>query len=209
MVSISKFLYQTIKVFLIGLILIGICIYIFNNTSTHDNQFSSKNNSNENFISPDVNNLIRSNIDKITGKKSYYTSTKSVYSTKQLKWPYSNLKSFISFGCNSFSKNGWVYIGFTKNLNLIGGEYNGDGQIFRSRVRWDDEVGQITFFVSLVEDRFLHLRYDDDFIRKVMKHSKLKIELQFYQEGNIYFEYKDLKLFSKAIDLAKSKCRLL
>lgn len=211
MISIVKFLYQAIKVFfvLIVLILVGTCIYTFNNTSTYDKQFNSKSNSNKNSIPLDANDLIHSSVDEITGKKSYYASTQSVYPTEQLRWPYSNLKSFIGFGCNSSSKNGWAYIGFTKNPNLIGGEYSRDGKIFRSRAKWDNQVGQVTFFVSLTEDRFLHLQYDNNFIRKIMEHSKLKIELQFYQEGNIYFEYKNLKIFSKAINLVKSKCRLL
>ena len=211
MISILKFLYQAIKVFfaLILLILVCTCIYLFNDTSTHDKQFSSKNNSNKNSISLDANNLIHSSVDEITGEKSYYASTKFVYPIEQLKWPYRDLKSFIGFGCDSSSKNGWAYIGFTKNPNLIGGEYSRNGKIFRSRVKWDSQVGQITFFVSLTEDKFLHLQYDNNFIRKIMEHSKLKIELQFYQEGNIYFEYKNLNIFSKAINLVKSKCRLL
>ena len=220
--SITKFVYNCIKIIiaLIFAIFVGTCVYFFSNEEhtsiskgqsnlieTNTSDKSAIDNSNARAIIPEK--LIHYSVDEITGEGSYYVSTKSVYPIKKLKWPYHDLKSFIGFGCNADSKSGWIYIGFTKNPNLVGWNYINTLKVFESRVRWGDTVGKLTLFENTVNDGFLHIKHNSNFMKNTSNNSSLKIELQFYQEGDIYFEYKNLQLFSKAVNLAQSKCRSL
>ena len=184
----------------------------FNKISNNSNVANKKiNKSSRGKHGASITNMVRTNVDEITNKKSYSVYSELIHPTRKLRFPYGNLQSFIGFTCDASSKkNGWIAVGFTKDPNIIEGEYTGRNlKIFKSRVRWDNKVEQIDFISNIRTSISLLPKDNGNFFNNINKHSKLKIELKFYQEGNIYFEYKDLKKFSEAIKLAKSKCRAL
>lgn len=146
---------------------------------------------------------VSSSIDEISGEKSCYAFSPSFGPTEQMGFPYSDVVSWIGVGINKDSE--WAYFGFSTNPNLTGGKIGDGYKAFKIRGRWDDK--QVTLDLTQKwGSKFLHVMDDRFFIRNLLTRKLLIIELDWYNEGNVYFKY-DLSGAKEAIEKARAMCR--
>ena len=67
-------------------------------------------------IKPRTDWRTTSSTDEMTGKVTVYASSKTIYPVPTMKFPYSDVDSWIGVGCDG--KNEWVYFGFSNDPNL-------------------------------------------------------------------------------------------
>jgi len=140
--------------------------------------------------------------DEMTNEISAYAHSDYSTPTKAMKFPYSDVKSWIGVGCNK--KRTWAYIGFTKSPNILNTSTHDGYYEIETRIKFDKNVGSET----LTQDwgsEFLHFYYDDKIIEKIKNSNNMLLELQWYGNGNKYFNY-SLSGSTKAINEALKKC---
>jgi RNA polymerase subunit RPABC4/transcription elongation factor Spt4 len=140
--------------------------------------------------------------DEMTGEFSAYAYSPSVYPSKKMEFPYSDVKSWMGIGCNA--KNEWVYFGFSSTPNLTKDKTKDGYNLIRTRIRWNDNVEDI----YLTQDwgaKSIHFRNDSDAIEKIAISSSSLLELQWHGQRPAYFKY-SLNGSSKAISEIRSKC---
>ena len=86
---------------------------------------------------------VSNSTDEMTGEKSSYCSSSSIYPTKSMDFPYSDVKAWIGIGCDGDSE--WAYIGFTTPPNLIGTDTQDSYDIVSTRIKWNDNLEEQTF----------------------------------------------------------------
>lgn len=143
-------------------------------------------------------------VDEMTGEVSSYAVSESVYPNKIMDSPYGNVTSWLAMGCKN--RKVWAYIGFSEILNLTNGKisYGGSGKDIPVRIRWDDDVESIELWQSF-NSTTLFFSNDEQVVRRMKSASSMKLELQWYGNGAVYFQY-PLKGSSKAISEALSEC---
>jgi TonB family protein len=131
--------------------------------------------------------------DEMTGEIEKYAISPHVKSTRNMSFPYNDIESWIGIG--SGKDNCWVYIGFNESPNLLKSETQDGYNLIKARIKWDNNaVENITLFQDW-GSRFLHFwRYSGSYsdfkvIEKISEHKKLLLELNWYGQGNVYFEY--------------------
>ena len=141
--------------------------------------------------------------DEMTGKISAYCSSQSVYSTKQMDFPYSNTQAWVGIGYDG--KNEWIYIGFTNQPNLNNTDtedgYNG----ISTRVKWDDNI-TTEYLTQTWGAKFIHFTNDKAVLQNIMKSHTLLLELDWHGNGKTYFKF-DLRGSSEAIVKMRSICK--
>lgn len=140
--------------------------------------------------------------DEMTGKFSAYAHSPSVYPSKKMEFPYSDVKSWMGVGCDA--KSEWVYFGFSSAPNLTKDETKDGYNLIRTRIKWNGNVENI----SLTQDwgaKFIHFRNDSDAIKKIAASSSSLLELQWHGQQPTYFQY-SLNGSSKAISEIRAKC---
>lgn len=143
--------------------------------------------------------------DEMTGKTSYYASSKVSYPRPMMKFPYSDVDSWIGVGCDG--KDEWVYFGFSNDPNLTNTSTEDGYSVISTRLKWDDKVEN----VDLTQDwgsRFIHFRDDKKALSNLKNSKNIKLELQWHSQDKVYFNY-SLRGSSKAIQEIQQKCSLL
>ena len=119
-----------------------------------------------------------------------------------MSFPYSDVHAWLGVGCNK--GNEWVYVGFSESPNITNDETEDGYNRIRTRIKWNDEVEDII----LTQDwgsEFLHFRDDSLVISKIAASNSALLEIQWYGEGNTYFEF-SLNGSSKVIQEIRAKC---
>lgn len=142
--------------------------------------------------------------DEMTGQKRAHAHSAQVSSAQPMPFPYSGVKAWLGFGCDATGE--WAYIGFSEEPNLIRAEPISTGYSrLRTRVRWDDAVME-TQMTQQWGSRFLHFRDRADAISRMMRANSLRVELEWYGAGRVYFDF-SLAGSSAAIARARSMCQ--
>jgi len=141
--------------------------------------------------------------DVMTGEKSAYATLNSTPPTSGMSFPYSDITAGIGIGCDKTSK--WIYIYFNHKPNLVNGEINSGYTSYRYRLKYDKEVIH-DHFTQDFGSKFLHFDDDEYNIERVRESNKLLLEVEWYGEGNVYFDF-DLKGSKKAINKISNYCK--
>jgi len=123
-----------------------------------------------------------------------------------MEFPYSDTESWIGIGCDGASE--WVYAGFTNAPNLTNNEPQSGGYSrVPARARWNDAVENLTMTQEFGA-AFIHFQRDASVIQKMAESSSFLLELSWYGEGSVVFEY-SLNGSSSAIDNMRASCSKL
>ncbi|WP_135475265.1 zinc ribbon domain-containing protein [Pseudoalteromonas sp. KS88] len=156
-------------------------------------------------IKPLTDWLTTSATDEMTGKVTFYAASKTTYPVPGMKFPYSDVDSWIGVGCDG--KSEWVYFGFSNAPNLTNTSTEDGYSLINTRLKWDDKVET----VGLTQDwgsRFIHFREDKKALLNLKNSQNIKLELQWHSQDRVYFNY-SLRGSSKAIQEIQQKCSSL
>ncbi|MDO7976748.1 hypothetical protein [Oceanotoga teriensis] len=134
--------------------------------------------------------------DPMTGTKTWYANSPMVTSTETLDFPYSDVKAWIGIGYDG--KEEWVYIGFTSSPNIVDTITKDGYNVINTRIKWDDKIE----LISLRQEwgaKFIHFRDDKTIVSKISNSNTVLLELNWYSNGNVYFNF-PLEGASSAID---------
>ena len=150
------------------------------------------------------------NIDKMTNKlESCYIMSKLIKADSELSFPYKNLQSSVVIPL--YLKPAFT---FTSNANLNEGSYTlkekyGDVKManreINTRIKFDENVQNVQL-IQLLEHKVAIFFKNENDEKRLLKSNKVLLELDWYNEGKIYFEY-DVKGVSQAIKNMKEKCK--
>ncbi len=127
-----------------------------------------------------------SSLDPMTNEMTWYAISPYVTSTSKMSFPYTGTEAWIGIGKDS--KDEWVYIGFTKEPNLVNTKIGNGYDSVKIRIKWDDELTETTL-TQTWGSKFLHFSNDHEIISRISKHNKVLIELEWYGSGKVYFEF--------------------
>lgn len=140
--------------------------------------------------------------DEMTGKNQVFAISPIVKSTKNMSSPYNNVNSWLGVGCESGKR--WAFIGFSQAPNLLGSKTKDGYNLISTRIKWNEEVQK----VNLNQDwgaKFLHFNNDDIIIKKIATSNEALLELNWYGNGNVYFNY-SLSGSASALKKMAKKC---
>ena len=142
--------------------------------------------------------------DEMSGETSFYTSSPNTSPTRPMGIPYDDVEAWIGVGCNKTDE--WAYFGFSTAPNLVNTDTQDGYDKISARIKWDDSI-QNTTLIQDWGDRFLHFSifnsYDE--IQKLQTSDTLLLELDWYGEGKVYFNF-PLAGASEGIESIRSKC---
>ena len=125
-------------------------------------------------------------VDEMTGNGTSYAISPKVTATERMGFPYGDTEAWLGVGTDG--DNEWAYIGFTKEPNIKNTD-PGDGySAFTTRVKWDDDIKQMKFTQDW-GSRFIHFLYYDKAISEMINNNKVLVELDWYGEDKVYFEF--------------------
>ncbi|MBO1352019.1 MAG: hypothetical protein EBE86_033745 [Hormoscilla sp. GUM202] len=133
--------------------------------------------------------------DEMTDEITTIAISDEVTSTRPMDFPYTRTVSALGFACDTKGKE-FAYIIFS-TLNLVR-----DGSFLR--LRFDDE--EVIKMSAFRNSDVLHFRRDAKAIRRFMRHTTVKLELNWFSQGRVYFEY-SLEGASDAIKRAREICQ--
>jgi hypothetical protein len=146
---------------------------------------------------------ISTSTDEMSGEVSAYATSHKISPTHPMDVPYDDVEAWIGVGCsNTFE---WAYIGFSTAPNLMNTDIHDGYDEISARIKWDDSIQNVRLSQTW-GDRFLRFSLNsDDAIQKLQTHGTLLLELEWYGEGNIYFEF-PLAGAAEGIRSMRSKC---
>ncbi len=142
--------------------------------------------------------------DPMTGKETWYAISPKVKSLKPMSFPYNDTEAWIGIGNDG--TNEWIYIGFSTIPNIEDFNIGNGYLIITTRVKWDELEPNYTTFYQKVGSNFLHFADYTNAISKVMQHKKFLLELNWYGNGLVHFEF-PLEGAKEAIETIRSKFR--
>ena len=147
---------------------------------------------------------ITAKTDEMSGVVSAYAISPYISPTHSMDIPYNDVEAFIGVGCNKTDE--WAYIGFTTAPNLVNTDTQDGYDEISTRIKWDDSI-QNTTLIQDWGDRFLVFSifnsYDE--IQKLQTSDTLLLELDWYGEGKVYFNF-PLEGASEGIESIRSNC---
>lgn len=148
---------------------------------------------------------ISTTTDEMSGEVSLFATSPKYSPTHQMGFPYDDVVAWIGVGC---SKEGeWAYIGYSRAPNLTNTDIEDGYDRISTRIKWDDSIEYVDFTQEW-GDRFLHFSDDSDdsdVIQKLKTHDTLMLELKWYGEGSVYFEF-PLVEAKESIESMRLKC---
>lgn len=126
------------------------------------------------------------NSDEMTGKQQAFAISPAVKLTKPMSSPYNNVSSWIGVGCDGAKP--WAFIGFNQAPNLSDSTTKDGYNAISTRIKWNEEVEKI----NLTQDwgaKFVHFNNDDIIIKKIASSNEVLLELNWYGNGNVHFNY--------------------
>lgn len=147
---------------------------------------------------------VSSSEDEMTGEKQYYAMSPSVKSTESMGFPYSSTNAWLGVGTDGDQE--WCFIGFSETPNLTDASTKDGYNLIDTRIKWNDDSDKIenTKLTQSWGAKFLHFRSDEDIISKIEESNTLLIELGWYGEGDVYFDF-SLKGSAAAINEIRNK----
>lgn len=145
---------------------------------------------------------VTTEVDKMTGKQQVFASSPEVSSTKPMESPYTNVYSWLGFGCDA--KSEWAYFGFSKAPNLVKTETSNGFSTVRTRVKWDSTISNENLTQKWGAS-FLHFANYGPAIGKLLTAKEVLLELDWYSQNRTYFQY-SLNGAADAIKAAREKC---
>ena len=142
----------------------------------------------------------RGSTDRMTGAVTWLAESPYADPDRRMAPPYNDTRARLFFRCRSgedFFRSFAVLFTDEPNLTTFWGD---EGY---PRIRWDSEV------IRMDMTRFGHLVafIDDDAAeRRIRRHNKMLLELHWYGNGAVYFEF-PLAGAANAIDDARQQCR--
>ncbi len=142
--------------------------------------------------------------DPMTGKEVWHAISPKVKPLKPMSFPYNDTEAWLVFSTDGI--NEWIYIGFNNIPNIENFEIVGDYLLITTRVKWDNEEPIYTVFYQKFSSNFLHFAEYAENIERVINHKTLLLELDWYLDGLVYFEF-PLEGAKEAIETIRSKFR--
>lgn len=140
--------------------------------------------------------------DEMSGVKMSFAFSPHVESTTRMRMPYTGTTGRLAVGCNDNSE--WAYIVFSETPNLLNVILEDGRNRIRTRMRWDDDVENITFIQTWGANT-LHFTNASYAIQKMISSNEVLLELDWYGENNTYFKF-SLKGSSDAITKIRNGC---
>ncbi|PNR93279.1 MULTISPECIES: hypothetical protein [unclassified Petrotoga] len=132
--------------------------------------------------------------DEMTGKEVGYAISPSVTSSRKMENEVS-AKLIVAYN-GEFEM---AFISFS-DIPLLQGTSIGDewDEIIHTRIKWDDEVEPVTLLHEWDSPAFL-FKEDEEIVSKIINSDTMMLELNWYGEGNVYFQF-PLEGADEAID---------
>jgi len=142
--------------------------------------------------------------DAMTEEKRSFASSPVVPPVNRMGSPYSRVTMSLHIGCDADSE--WIYFAASEKPNIADDETESGYNVIRTRLRWDEEVVETRLTQSWGE-RFLRVSYThrDDAIARVIASSVVRLELNWFGEGRVYFDV-PLRGSSAAVAEARARC---
>lgn len=141
-------------------------------------------------------------VDEMTGESSNFAISPAVTSTTQMSFPYGGTEGRLVVACNEQQE--FTYLMFTQSPNLLNTDTQDGYDRISTRIRWDDEVENITMTQEWGSSA-LHFRHASNVISKIMSSNKVLLELNWYGNGRTYFEF-SLNGSADAISKIRQSC---
>lgn len=139
--------------------------------------------------------------DEMTGKVEAYTVSEKVKSTKPMAFPYDDTVAWLGFSCNPESES--VFFGFSRKPNLTNRTLMKGYDRIATNLKWGDKI-EYTVLINF-GDKYLHFRYDDITVEKLLSSSKVLLPLEWHGSGTVYFKI-SLDGSAEAIKSARNVC---
>ncbi len=125
--------------------------------------------------------------DDMSGVMIWYAGSPKTTSNNPMSTPYYNgTKASLHVGTDGFSE--WCYISFNKEPIIKNTEIKDCYNAFTTRLEWDDDICHMDFTKEWGTS-FIHFVEDKKAINKIMENNKVLLELDWYGEGKVYFEF--------------------
>ena len=130
---------------------------------------------------------VNSSKDPMTGNEKWVAKSSYAVATEEMEFPYHNVEAWIEVVCENGATN--VKIGFSNGPNLMNTSLHQDGyEIIDTRIKWDDEIEEIRLNHDYAS-KYIDFRNDNDIIEKLKNHNTLLLELNWFAEDEVYFEF--------------------
>ena len=103
-----------------------------------------------------------------------------------MEFPYDEVRGWLGVGYDGSTE--WAYVGFNLSPNLTDAKTENGYSVVVTRMKWDNRIEN----VRLTQDwgaRFLHFVDDRDAIAKIARSRSVMLELNWYGEGRVHFEF--------------------
>ncbi len=143
--------------------------------------------------------------DEMTGENSIVMDGAKTAPTSPMKFPYQDTKAQVVYICDANRES--ISFWFTGPVNLSGGKYKGESlKYMTTRIKWNDMIipTEIAFAPDGQGVYFVHPK---DALRHALNSSSVLVELDWWNNGNVYFRF-SLKGLSEAVKKARKKCSL-
>lgn len=141
--------------------------------------------------------------DEMTDELRAFAKSPEVSATEPLEFPYRDVVAQLALGCDG--EDEWVYLAFSEGPNLTGGNTEDGYDVFRLRVRWDDDV-QTHRMIQEWGEPFVQFQSDETVIPLITSSETVLVELPWYGSGEVYFRF-PLGGAADAIAAAREACR--
>ena len=138
----------------------------------------------------------------MTGKRSAYATSEVVAPTRQMDFPYSDVKAWLGVGCDGESE--WAFVGFKGGVNLADTESRDGFNVINTRIRWDAAVSEVRLTQKWGAN-FLHFADKRQVIAKVSSASSVLLELEWHGQRPTFFEF-PLRGSSEALREMRGRC---
>ena len=142
------------------------------------------------------------NMDEISGDMTTFATSPRVSSTGPMSFPYSDVASWLGFGCKDGTE--WAFVGFSTEPNLIHEQTEDGYDSFRARTRWGDRILRMQFSQDW-GSRFIHFDWDSMAIAFMEARHEALLELPWYGQDSVVFQY-SLDGAAIAIREARNQC---
>ncbi|MGJ8453810.1 hypothetical protein ACSFC1_00690 [Pseudothermotoga sp. U03pept] len=125
--------------------------------------------------------------DPMTEKITWYALSPSVSPIEKMSFPYEKTQASIVVARQG--KEEWVYISFNVRPNIVGGSIVDGYEVITTRIKWDNSQPVYAKFLTQFGSKLLLFENTMEIIQKILLHRKLIVELDWYGQGLVHFEF--------------------
>lgn len=123
----------------------------------------------------------------MSGVVTWYAGSPKTTSNNPMSSPYYNgTTTSLIVGTDGFSE--WAYISFNNEPIINNTESEDCYNAFTTRVKWDDDISHMDFTKEW-GSTFVHFVEDKNAITKIVQNNKVLLEIDWYGEDKVYFEF--------------------